>query len=61
MLKDILGKYWERLNINDLLNQHQKIVSAIKGKDPDLAEMRMREHLDYVQDRVKEIAFQERQ
>jgi DNA-binding FadR family transcriptional regulator len=58
-LKESLGKYLERIDMNDVHAQHCKIVAAIKKKDPDQAEARMREHLDYVQSRVREITSQE--
>lgn len=58
-LKESLGKYIERINMGDVHAQHFKIVAAIKKKDPDQAETRMREHLDYVQSRVREITTQE--
>ncbi|MGB5748333.1 MAG: FadR/GntR family transcriptional regulator [Desulfobacterales bacterium] len=58
-LKESLGKYVERIDMNDVHAQHSKIVAAIKKKDPDQAEARMREHLDYVQFWVREITSQE--
>ena len=58
-LKESLGKYLERIDMNDVHAQHCKIVAAIKKKDPDQAEARMREHLDYVQFWVREITTQE--
>ena len=58
-LKESLGKYLERIDMGDVHAQHFKIVAAIKKKDPDQAETRMREHLDYVQSRVREITTQE--
>ena len=58
-LKESLGKYLERIDMDDVHAQHLKIVRAIKKKDPALAETRMREHLDYVQSRVREITSRE--
>ncbi len=58
-LKESLGKYLERIDMADVHAQHLEIVTAIKKKNPDLAATRMREHLDYVQSRVREITSQE--
>jgi GntR family transcriptional repressor for pyruvate dehydrogenase complex len=58
-LKESLVKYMERIDMGDVQTQHFKIVAAIKQKDPDQAETRMREHLDYVQSRVREITTRE--
>ena len=58
-LKESLGKYLERIDMGDVHAQHFKIVAAIKKKDPDQAETRMREHLDYVQSRVRDITTRE--
>ncbi|MEE4261786.1 MAG: FadR/GntR family transcriptional regulator [Desulfobacteraceae bacterium] len=58
-LKESLGKYLERIDMNAVQAQHGKIVAAIKKNDPDQAEARMREHLDYVQFWVREITSRE--
>jgi len=58
-LKESLGKYLERIDMNAVHAQHSKIVAAIKKNDSDQAEARMREHLDYVQFWVREITSQE--
>jgi DNA-binding FadR family transcriptional regulator len=42
-----------------IYNQHCKVVEAVKQKDPDLAAAKMREHLDFVKSRVKELASQD--
>ncbi|MBW1774958.1 MAG: hypothetical protein JRJ82_19045, partial [Deltaproteobacteria bacterium] len=59
ILKESLGKYLERIKMSDIYDQHCKVVDAIKKKDADLAAVRMREHLDYVKSRVKELASQD--
>jgi len=59
ILKESLGKYLESIKMSDIYDQHCKVVEAIKKRDPDLAAARMREHLDYVESRVKELASQE--
>ena len=59
ILKESLGKYLERIKMSDIYDQHCKVVDAIKKRDPDLAAVRMREHLDYVKSRVTELASQD--
>jgi len=59
ILKESLGKYLESINMSDIFDQHSKVVEAIIKRDPDLAAVRMREHLDYVESRVKELASQD--
>jgi len=59
ILKESLGKYIESIRMSDIYDQHCKVVEAVKKKDPDLAAVRMREHLDYVKSRVKELASQD--
>jgi GntR family transcriptional repressor for pyruvate dehydrogenase complex len=59
ILKESLGKYLENIKMSDIFDQHCKVVEAIIKRDPDLASVRMREHLDYVESRVKELASQD--
>ena len=59
ILKESLGKYLESINMSDIFDQHSKVVEAIIKRDPDLAAVRMREHLDYVESMVKELASQD--
>ncbi len=56
LLKESLGGYYESIRMQDIYDQHCKVVEAIKKRDPDLASRRMREHLDYVESRVKEFS-----
>ena len=56
LLKESLGGYYESIDMQDIFDQHCKVVDAIKKRDPDLAGRRMREHLDYVESRVKEFS-----
>ena len=56
LLKESLGGYYESIDMQDIFDQHSKVVAAIKGRDPDLASRRMLEHLDYVESRVKEFS-----
>jgi GntR family transcriptional repressor for pyruvate dehydrogenase complex len=59
ILKESLGKYLESIRMKCIYNQHCKVVEAVKQKDPDLAAAKMREHLDFVKSRVKELASQD--
>ena len=56
ILKESLGKYYESIKMQDVYEQHCKVVEAIKKSDAALASRRMHEHLDYVETRVKELA-----
>ena len=56
LLKESLGGYYESIDMQDVYAQHNRVVEAIKKRDPDLASRRMREHLDYVESRVKEFS-----
>ena len=56
ILKESLGKYYESIKMQDVYEQHCKVVDAIKKRDSALASRRMHEHLDYVETSVKELA-----
>jgi len=56
ILKESLGKYYENIKMQDVYEQHCKVVEAIRKRDSALASRRMHEHLDYVETRVKELA-----
>jgi GntR family transcriptional repressor for pyruvate dehydrogenase complex len=56
LLKESLGGYYELIDMQDIFDQHSKVVEAVKMRDPDLASKRMLEHLDYVEGRVKEFS-----
>jgi len=56
LLKESLGGYYESIDMQDIFDQHRKVLDAIKKRDPDLASRRMRDHLDYVESRVKEFS-----
>ena len=56
ILKESLGKYYESIKMQDVYDQHCKVVEAIKKRDSALASRRMHEHLDYVETSVKELA-----
>ena len=53
-LKKFIRKYYENINYNDIYNQHANVVKAIKKKDSDLARVRILEHLNYVESRIRE-------
>ena len=59
LLKESLGGYYELIDMQDVYAQHCMVVAAIKKRDADLASKRMREHLDYVESRVKEFSADE--
>lgn len=60
ILKESLGKYYEKVEMRVVLEQHRKVVEAIKKRDSALASRRMHEHLDYVETNVKELAAPDR-
>jgi GntR family transcriptional repressor for pyruvate dehydrogenase complex len=60
ILKESLGKYYENIKMQDVYEQHCKVVDAIKKRDSALASRRMHEHLDYVETSVKELAAPDR-
>jgi GntR family transcriptional repressor for pyruvate dehydrogenase complex len=56
ILKESIANYFDNFKLNYILDQHSRVVEAIKKKDPVMASRRMREHLDYVESVVKEHA-----
>jgi GntR family transcriptional repressor for pyruvate dehydrogenase complex len=56
ILKESIGNYFDNFNLNYICDQHIRVVEAIKKRDPVVAGKRMREHLDYVESVVKELA-----
>ena len=56
LLKESLGGYYELIDMQDVYQQHRGVVEAIKNHNADLASSRMREHLDYVESRVREFS-----
>jgi GntR family transcriptional repressor for pyruvate dehydrogenase complex len=56
LLKKSIANYFDNFKLNYILDQHYRVVEAIKKNDPVLAGRRMREHLDYVESVVKENA-----
>lgn len=56
LLKESIADYFDKFKLNYILDQHTRVIGAIKKRDPVLASRRMREHLDYVESVVKEHA-----
>jgi len=56
LLKESIANYFDKFKLNYILDQHARVIEAIKKKDPVLASRRMREHLDYVESVVREHA-----
>jgi len=56
ILKESLGKYYENIEMQEVYEQHCKVVDAIRKRDSALASRRMHEHLDYVEISVKKLA-----
>lgn len=54
ILKEWIGKYYNKLSETDLFDQHVGIVEAIKQKNSDLARAKILQHLEYVESRVRE-------
>jgi GntR family transcriptional repressor for pyruvate dehydrogenase complex len=54
-IRESIGKYFQSINFNDVYDQHQDIVLAIKKKNPDAAREKILEHLEYVESRIKEL------
>ena len=60
ILKESLGKYYESIQMQEVYEQHCKVVKAIKKRDSALASRRMHEHLDYVETSLKELVAPDR-
>jgi len=56
ILRESIANFFDDFKLNYILDQHYRVVAAIKKKDPVLAGRRMHEHLDYVESVVKEHA-----
>jgi GntR family transcriptional repressor for pyruvate dehydrogenase complex len=54
ILKEWIGKYYDKLSETDLFDQHVAIVEAIKQKNSDLARATIYQHLEYVESRLRE-------
>ena len=60
ILKESLGKYYENVEMREVYQQHCKVVEAIRKRDSALASRRMHEHLDYVENNVRELAVNDK-
>jgi len=60
LLRESVGSVFrDRTKIKKLLDQHLKIINAIKSHSPDKARERILEHLNYVESEVKKAPRQE--
>ncbi len=55
ILKNSIGKYYPDIDIETVYRQHSNVVQAIKERDSELARMKILEHLDYVESKIKEV------
>ena len=53
ILKNTIEKYDRDFNHDIILKQHSEVVKAIKEKNSEMARLKILEHLDYVESRVK--------
>ena len=53
LLKNSIGQYYENFDHNKIYQQHLEVVDAIKDKNSETARLKILEHLDYVESRVK--------
>jgi len=54
ILKNSIGQHYVHFNQNEIFNQHLDVFKAIRKKDSDRARLKILEHLDYVESRVKQ-------
>jgi len=55
ILKKSIGKYYSDIDVETVYRQHMKVVEAIKERDSELARMKILEHLDYVESKIREV------
>ena len=55
LLKDKVDLCYRHGGVDDILEQHSKIVEAIKNRDGVLARSAMKEHLAYVELQIKQL------
>jgi GntR family transcriptional repressor for pyruvate dehydrogenase complex len=53
ILKNSIGQHYVHFNQNEIFNQHQAVFKAIRKNNSDGARLKILEHLDYVESRVK--------
>jgi len=55
ILKNSIGQYRADIDIHTIYRQHENVVAAIKEGNSEMARMRILEHLDYVESKIKEV------
>ncbi len=55
ILKDSIGKYSTDIDLATVYQQHLNVVKAIRERDSELARIKILEHLDYVESKIKEV------
>ena len=60
ILKNSIEKYDKNFNHEIILRQHKEVVRAIKENNSDLARVKILEHLDYVETRIKKAVKSEK-
>jgi len=55
ILKNSIGKYYTDIDIETVYQQHSNVVQAIKERDSERARLKILEHLDYVESKIKEV------
>ena len=60
ILKNSIGQHYVHFNQNEILNQHLEVFKAIRKKNSDGARLKILEHLDYVESRVKKAVRNEK-
>ena len=53
ILKNSIGQHYIHFNQDEIFNQHLEVFKAIKEKNSETARLKILEHLDYVEARVK--------
>jgi len=54
MLRDFIGKYYDRISPVAICKQHQDVVQMLESHDPEGASQVMIEHLNYVESKLME-------
>ena len=60
MVKNSIAQYRADIDSRIIYQQHTNVVTAVKEKDCDMARIRILEHLDYVESKIKEAVAPER-
>jgi GntR family transcriptional repressor for pyruvate dehydrogenase complex len=60
ILKNSIGQHYGYFDRNEIFEQHLGILTAIKEKNSDTARLKILEHLDYVEARIKKAFKTER-